>query len=109
GRVAERNALDAPWIRSLDFHYDFELPISVVKTQITFDVLNLINLVDNNSGLLRYVSNQTYSALNYSGIDSATGKPRYTVNANALDEGRQYSTNDLRSRWQIRLGARLTY
>ena len=24
-------------------------------------------------------------------------------------EGRQYSTNDLRSRWQIRLGARLTY
>lgn len=114
GRVAERNALDAPWIRSLDFHYDFELPISVVKAQITFDVLNLINLVDNNSGLIRYVSNQTYTALNYSGIDAATGKAKYTINrsndgSSPLDEGRTYTTNDLRSRWQIRLGARLTY
>jgi hypothetical protein len=109
GRVAERNALDAPWIRSLDFHYDFEVPITVVKAQITFDVLNLINLIDSNSGLLRYVSNQTYSALNYSGIDAATSKPKYTVGAGALADGRQYSTNDLRSRWQIRLGARLSY
>lgn len=109
GQVAARNGLDAPWIRSLDFHYDFEIPISVIKTQITFDVLNLINLIDSDKGLLRYVSNQTYNALTYSGQDSATGKPIYTVNSGALAVNRQYSTNDLRSRWQIRLGARLTY
>ena len=86
GRVAPRNALDAPWIHSLDFHYDITLPISVVQVQLTFDVLNLINLISNNSGLLRYVAFQTYTALNYSGIDAATGKPIYTVNANALNE-----------------------
>jgi hypothetical protein len=109
GRVAERNGLDSPWIHSLDFHYDVELPITAVRAQITFDVLNLVNLIDSNSGILRYVFNQTYSALNYSGIDGATGKPIYTVNAGALDEGKQYSTNSIRSRWQIKLGARLTY
>jgi hypothetical protein len=109
GRVAERNGLDSPWVRSLDFHYDFEVPITAIKAQITFDVLNLFNLIDSNSGLIRYVNNQTYTALNYSGMDAATGKPKYTVNSGNLDEGRQYSTNDLRSRWQIKLGARLTY
>jgi hypothetical protein len=109
GRVLPRNALDAPWIRSLDFHYDVTLPISVVQVQVTFDVLNLINLIDHNSGLLRYVSNQTYTALNYSGIDTTTGKPIYTVNANALNEGRQYSTADLRSRYQLKLGGRISF
>jgi Carboxypeptidase regulatory-like domain/TonB-dependent Receptor Plug Domain len=109
GQVAPRNALDAPWIHSLDFHYDVELPISVARVQLTFDVLNLINLIDSNAGLLRYVNFQTYTALNYSGIDSATGKPIYTVNANALNVGRQYSTNDLRSRYQLKWGARVSF
>jgi hypothetical protein len=109
GRVSERNALDAPWTHTLDFHYDFEIPITAVKAQVTFDVLNLINLVDSDSGLMRYVFNQTYSPLTYSGQDAASGKPIYTVSSGALDEGKQYSTNTLRSRWQIKLGARLTY
>ena len=109
GRVSERNGLDAPWTHTLDFHYDVELPITAVKAQVTFDVLNLVNLIDSNSGMLRYVFNQTYNALSYSGVDTATGKAKYTVNAGALDEGKMYSTNGTRSRWQIKLGARLSY
>ncbi len=109
GRIAARNALDTPWNRSLDFHYDVEIPITVIKVQITADILNLINLIDNDSGLQRYVANQTYTALSYSGMDAASGKPIYTVNSGALDNNRQYSTQDLRSRWQLKLGARLTY
>jgi hypothetical protein len=109
GQVEPRNALSAPWIHSLDFHYDVTLPISVVQVQLTFDVLNLVNLIDSNAGLIRYVSFQTYSALNYSGIDPATNKPIYTVNSGALNEGKQYSTNDLRSRYQLKWGARLSF
>ena len=55
GRRAQRE-LDAPWTHTLDFHYDFEIPVTAVKAQITFDVLNLINLIDSDSGLLRYVN-----------------------------------------------------
>ena len=87
GRVESRNGLDAPWIHSLDFHYDITLPISVVQVQLTFDVLNLINFINNNSGLLRYVTNQTYTALTYSGVDAATGKPIYTVNCGRAQRG----------------------
>ena len=74
GRVAERNALDAPWIHTLDFHYDFEIPITAVKAQITFDVLNLINLIDSNSGLMRYVNNQTYTAAHLLGNGRGHGQ-----------------------------------
>jgi hypothetical protein len=109
GRVAARNGLDAPWIHTLDFHYDVTLPISVVQVQLTFDVLNLINLINHNAGLLRYVSNQTYTALNYSGMDAATGKPIYTVNSGALNDGRQYTTQGLRSRYQLKLGGRVSF
>jgi hypothetical protein len=109
GQVMPRNALDAPWIHTLDFHYDVTLPIKVVNVQLSFDILNLINLIDHNSGLVRYVQNQTYTALSYSGIDAATGKPVYTVNSGALNEGRQYTTQDIRSRYQLKWGARLTF
>ena len=109
GAVAARNGLDAPWIHTLDFHYDVTLPISVVQVQLTFDVLNLINLINHNAGLLRYVANQTYTALNYSGIDAATGKPIYTVNSGALRDGGAYSTQDLRSRYQLKLGGRVSF
>jgi hypothetical protein len=109
GRTEPVFALDAPWIHTLDFHYDIALPISVVDVQLTFDVLNLINLLDHNSGLLRVVNFQTYTALNYSGVDAATGKPIYTVNANSLNEGAQYTTQDLRSRYQLKWGARVSF
>jgi hypothetical protein len=110
GQVAPRNALDAPWIHSLDFHYDVTLPISVVQVQLTFDVLNLINLLDSNTGLLRYVSFQTYTALTASKTpDPATGKPIYTVSSGALNPGVQYTTNDLRSRYQLKWGARVSF
>ena len=113
GQVAARNGLDAPWIRTLDFHYDVELPITAVRVQLTADVLNLLNLLNNNWGLIRYVTNQTYSALTYSGVDAATGKPIYTVNSGSsgspLADGKQYSTADLRSRWQLKFGARLSF
>ncbi|HQR45192.1 MAG TPA: carboxypeptidase regulatory-like domain-containing protein [Thermoanaerobaculia bacterium] len=109
GRTMPRNALDAPWIHTLDFHYDVTLPISVVNVQLSFEILNLINLIDHDKGLLRYVQNQTYVGVAYSGIDSATSKPIYTVSSGALAEGKQYTTQDVRSRYQLKWGARLTF
>ena len=101
----------SPWNRTLDFHYDIEIPISFVQAQLTFDVLNLINLIDADSGILRYVSNNTYNApITYSGTDAATGKPIYTVsNLSLLKDGAAYYTQDLRSRWQLKFGARLSF
>lgn len=110
GRIAPRNSGTSPWNRSLDFHYDIELPISVIRTQFTFDILNLLNLIDKDKGAIRYVNYSTYTPITYAGIDSATGKPIYkTAFNNSLAEGRAWSTNDLRSRWQLRFGLRLSF
>ncbi len=108
GEIIKKNTSFTPWNRSLDFHYDFELPISFVSAKIEADVLNLINLIDSDKGALYYVSNQTTTPITYSGIDAATGKPKYTSSSSTMNR-LPWSLNDLRSRWQLRLGARLSF
>ena len=110
GEVVKRNASVTPWNRTLDFHYDLELPIKIVRTQLTFDVLNLINLIDKDKGQVYYVSNSSYTPIRYGGKDAATGKPIYqTAFSNALATGRAWSVNDLRSRWQLKFGLRVSF
>ena len=105
-----RNGLDAPWIHTLDFHYDITIPISVVQVQLTFDVLNLINLIDNNSGLLRYVNEPDVHGAHLLGNRLRHGQADlHGQRRDALDEGRQYSTQDLRSRYQLKFGARVSF
>jgi outer membrane receptor for ferrienterochelin and colicin len=110
GQIQERNSLQARWARSLDFHYDIEIPIKVVRTQLAFDIMNLVNLIDSDKGLMEFVPNQSFTPLAYRGIDAATGKPIYEPNfSGALSGDRQYSANDLRSRWQMKLGLRFSF
>ncbi|MCC6130963.1 MAG: hypothetical protein IT186_13650, partial [Acidobacteria bacterium] len=109
GQIVPRYSSFTPWNRSLDFHYDLEVPVSVVRTQLTFDVLNLINLIDKNSGGIYSVGNQNWTPLNYVGIDSATGKPIYQMVSAGNLTGGAYFSNDLRSRWQMKFGLRLSY
>jgi hypothetical protein len=96
-------------------------------------------MFDSEAGVVRYVPNQNYSPVAFTGIDPTSGLPVYrervtvteacTVGAtgcianagsttagtrrvaagSALTEGAQYSTADLRSRWQARLGFRVTF
>jgi hypothetical protein len=108
GQILKKNTSFTPWNRSLDFHYDFEIPISFVQAKIEADVLNLINLIDSDKGALTYVSNQTTTPITYSGIDAATGKPKYTSSSSTLNRV-AWTNNFLRSRWQLRLGARLSF
>ncbi len=110
GQIVPRNSAFTPWNRSLDFHYDVELPISVVRTQVTFDVLNLINLIDSDKGAIYHVSNQAtnQSNITFLGVDAVSGKPRYRATSSGLSNTPWFN-NDLRSRWQLKLGLRLSY
>ena len=110
GRILDRYESFEPWTRQLDFHYELGLPeISQIRSNITLDVLNLLNMFDSNSGVVRYVSNQNYLPVALHGIDAA-GTPIYRERAaNSTRSGEQFSTADLRSRWQARLGLRLNF
>ncbi len=111
GRILDRYEASEPWTRQFDLSYQLGLPeIASVGTQLTFDVVNIGNLIDDQEGVVEYVSNQNFTPVQYRGIDSATGKPIYREAFNgALNPGRQFSTADTRSRWQARVGIRLNF
>jgi hypothetical protein len=110
-QILQRNILNQPWDRRLDFHYELGLPqFHVARILISADVLNLINMFDKNSGVARYVSFGTYMPVVYQGMDAATNKPIYRERfTGALNPGRQFSIADTASRWQGRLGVRVNF
>ena len=107
GHIVQRNASFAPWTHQLDFHYSLELPIQRFDARITFDVFNFLNLLDKNWGLVRYVPFGTVSPIEYMGIDKATGKPIYHMRFSNPDQ--RWSIDDLRSRYQAKIGLRLSF
>jgi outer membrane receptor protein involved in Fe transport len=111
GRVLDRYESREPWGRKLDLHYELGLPVfNQVRASITGDIFNLLNLFDSDAGTVRFVSNQNYLPVTYQGRDAATGRPIYRERfANSIAEGAQFSTADLSSRWQARLGVRLSF
>jgi len=111
GEAPKRNSLDQPWTRRLDFHYEIGLPVVFgSRVAIQADVLNLLNLFDKNSGVQRFVNFGTYQPVTYSGQDPTSGLPVYREAASGrLTPGNQYSTANIASRWQGRLGVRVTF
>ena len=111
GTTPKRNSIYQPWTRRLDFHYELGLPqVFHIRVLVQADILNLMNLFDKNSGVERFVTNNTYMAVTYSGQDPTTGKPVYRESASGrLTPGNQFSTANLGSRWQGRLGLRVNF
>jgi len=111
GAAPKRNSLEQPWTRRLDFHYEIGLPeIFGARVLVQADVLNLLNMFDEDAGVQRFVTNNTYMPVTYSGQDPTTGLPVYReAAAGRLTPGNQYSTANIPSRWQGRLGLRVNF
>ncbi|HEV2721746.1 MAG TPA: hypothetical protein VG323_17135, partial [Thermoanaerobaculia bacterium] len=111
GTAPKRNSAYQPWTRRLDFHYELGLPqFYHTRVLVQADILNLLNLFDKNSGVERFVVNNTYNPVTYSGQDPTTGKPVYRESAaGRLTPGNQFVTANLASRWQGRLGLRVNF
>jgi|CXWL01.1.fsa_nt_gi outer membrane receptor protein involved in Fe transport len=110
GRILDRYELNEPWARTLDFHYAVEMQIGPVSPELTFDITNLLNMIDNEQGVVEFVSNQNFTGVTYRGIDTATGKPIYRESTTgSLTPGSQFTLADTRSRWQARLGLRVSF
>ena len=56
GKIHERNTCRSPWINTFDARLNVGLPFKRVKAEITWDILNLINLFDSQNGLLEYAN-----------------------------------------------------
>ncbi len=110
GAVANRNDCDAPWYHTLDLHIAQDIPIKNTHIQVTFDILNFMNLLDSESGSLSYVEFNTADPINYEGVTD-DGRPIYSLDRVITDpdNNNKYSYHSLQSRWRMKWGIRWTF
>lgn len=109
GSIVPRNATRAPWRNFSDFRAAIDVPIASTNVEFSLDIRNLFNLLNSDWGRIEYANFNELSPVQYGGIDSATGKPIYQLQFVGLNPDRKFSTDDLRSRWQMRFGARVSF
>ena len=110
GAVALRNDCDAPWFHTWDIHIAQDIPIKNTRLQLTFDILNVMNLLDKESGSLSYANFNTIDPIGYGGFNDA-GKPIYTLDRVITDpdNNNKYDFHSLQSRWRMKWGIRWTF
>lgn len=109
GRILDRYEFREPWSRQLDFHYGIELPISRFRTEVSADILNALNLINDRWGVVKFVGNQNTTPVQYRGVD-AQGRHIYReAFSGAWAAGGHLSHADQRSRWQAKLGVRVSF
>ena len=114
GRTHERNACRAPWIEHASTSGSTSgCRSSACKAEITWDVLNLINLFDQPGGVAR-VRELQRPARRAARRSADRRRPPTTWRicsrtACCRRREEQFTRNDLRSRWQMQLGARIRF
>ncbi len=110
GKTIPRNACRAPWTNQLDARFAFKLPVKRVSTEVTLDVLNLLNLLDKNWGLMQYASYGEIEPVSTTpSTPTATSQIRVYNLSFLSAPGAQFSRDDLRSRWQMQLGVHVGF
>ena len=109
GQIVPRGASQAPWNHTLDLHVAQEIAIKDSTLQLTFDVLNLMNLFDSDSGVLKYANFSSLSPAVFTGVDEATGKPQYVLTSTAFNPDNKFTIHNVRSRWKMKLGVRWSF
>ena len=83
---------------------------SIARVEVTFDVLNLLNLIDEDKGLTTRRRLQPVYDAGQRGIDPATGKPIYRAGfTGSVTPAPVHDRATLRSRWQAKLGLRVSF
>jgi hypothetical protein len=105
GQIIPRNACRAPWTNQLDFKFNVQLPYKRVRTEVTFDLLNLFNLFDRGAGLVEFAN---FNSLQPAAVTIANNRYNYNI-ASITGNTAIFLRDDLRSRWQAQLGARIRF
>jgi hypothetical protein len=110
GGVAPRNVNNAPYFMQTDLSFRQNIPIPGRSSfQISLDIFNFWNMIDNDSGVVEYVPYGTVDPVRYEGT-SDDGLPIYTLRNEVLyPDTNIFRIDDLRSRWKARVGLRWSF
>lgn len=111
GQILPRNACRAPWTNTFDVKFKVELPYKRVRTELSVDVLNMLNLIDRSRGIVNYSSNnEILQPVTIPGNPTPTSPVRgYNITTLVSPTFTRFNRDDLRSRWQIQFGARVRF
>lgn len=110
GQYTEKNGGETPWFSQLDMRILQDLKIKTGKNsyqtiQLSFDVVNLGNLINSNWGVRKYASTASYYqpiSVTYNGTT-----PVYTFDPSV--KSTFISSPELPSRWQMQFGLRYIF
>ena len=112
GTYAERNAARTPWTQQLDLRLIAKVPLTKTGSQrleVSFDFINLGNLLNRDWGLLYFVpnlNNSGYALLDFVKIDAAKNQPVYQFRN---PSSTPWQTDPIHSRWQGQVGVRYVF
>lgn len=124
GQYAERNGLRTPWNHDLDLKLMHEFKLSRKNNnhaiQLSLDVFNVLNLLNNEWGHVYFVTNvnnYTVNMLSFAadangtaiGKPSSGYEPTFTFNKPTGLDGHYYTVDPLNSRWQGQFGIKYTF
>jgi hypothetical protein len=109
GRITERNCARQPFTNIADAKLAVGLPIQRAKVEVTLDVLNFLNLLNDKWGRYEFLDFQTLNSVAYRGVDAATGKAIYDIATISSPAFRKFTIDNLRSRWQAQFGLRVRF
>jgi len=110
GGYAERNGARLPFESYLDLRVLQDFYLNVGKSrhtlQVTLDIFNVLNLLNKEWGVHRYVNYDAYSLINIEKLDNSV--PSFTYRGSTSQD--QVSTiSDPASRWRMQIGIRYIF
>lgn len=126
GEIAERNGALLPWVHRFDFRLTQDIMLTQIpnrhKLQITFDVLNFGNLLNNEWGVESTVWQS--APLTYRGRNADTNEPNYSINVpsglnslpgtgdemlDAIKENSYRRLVNINQTWRLQVGIRYIF
>lgn len=124
GQYAERNGLRTPWNHTLDMKLMHEFRLSKKNRQqslqLSFDVLNVLNLLNSDWGHISFVTNINNYTVNFlkfardangksPGAPASGYQPTFNfVKPTGLNNN-YYTVDPVNSRWQGQLGVKFNF
>ncbi len=109
GSYAERNGGRTPWNHQLDAKFVLNIPFkNNDNLQVSFDVFNVLNLLNKNWGRLVFVPNvvnSNFNLLEFQGVQNNQPVYQFTLDENA----KPWVLDVINSRWKAQLGLKYSF
>ena len=102
GTYAPRNAFNSPWISRLDLRVTQDIKVfDDHKFIVYLDLLNLLNMIDDEKGIVREYSYNNSRQIIVNGV---TDTGQFIISGIDHDDSLYIQNNDGQSAWNINLG-----